>query len=116
LNDSDNSYLDWKEGMEILGKTKQVSGGAWIEGRITESMTCSASLDERGFHMDNLQENWKKINIHIQAEQAHTGAYGPSMKVEEMMDGFKVFTSMTLIEDRNDLPRRDGIKCVQRCL
>jgi len=76
--------------MEILAKTKKVPQGVWIEGRITEVMTCAITLDERGFHMDNIHENWKKIDLHIQAEQNHTGAIGPQMKVDEIIRSFKV--------------------------
>ena len=76
--------------MEILKKTKKVSGGIWIEGRITEPLTCAITTDERGFYMENVQETWAKIQMHIQAEQSHTGAIGPQAKVAEIIQKFKV--------------------------
>lgn len=76
--------------MEILKKTKQVPGGILIERPITELMTCAIITDERGFYMDKFEENWEKIGLHIQAEESFYGATGPQMKLDEIIQSFKV--------------------------
>jgi hypothetical protein len=70
--------------MKVEGDT------VYIRGRLTDAMVGAIVQDERGFFIENPQETFKKVSLHLQAEQAYADAIGPNMKVDKVIAVFKV--------------------------
>jgi hypothetical protein len=62
----------------------------WIEGPVIEMMSCAIAQDERCFHMDQLPQDWKDLQLQMRAEQGRTNAIGPDAKPVEVVKIFKV--------------------------
>jgi hypothetical protein len=62
----------------------------WIEGPVIELMTCGIAMDERCFHLDQLPQDWKDLNLQLRGEQGRTNAIGPNATPLEIVKTFKV--------------------------
>jgi hypothetical protein len=87
---ADIRHLEWKEAIEALAMMRVERDRVYVVGRLTDSMVGAIVQDERGFFIQDPQETFKKVSIHLRAEQSFTDAIGLDMKVDKAIAIFKV--------------------------
>ena len=82
--------MDWKEGLETLGKLRREGDMIYAAGKVTEPLFVAIATDERCFFFSNINELWSKLQDQILAEQTCSKAIGPNISPSQVVKEYKV--------------------------